>query len=108
MGSNQKQVQTGQKESFERKLKDRLAFLSEKGVESDKIDKDALVKHLKANIRAMNTRLKAIDALEKKDEELAKMKAERAAAPPEDSKGMKKKKAEETPAERKEKKKKKE
>jgi hypothetical protein len=108
MGSNQKQVQTGQKESFERKLKDRLAFLSEKGVESGKIDKDALVKHLKANIRAMNTRLKAIDALEKKDEELAKMKAERAAAPQEDSKGMKKKKAEEKPVEGKEKKKKKE
>ena len=108
MGSNQKQVQTGQKEYFERKLKDRLAFLSEKGVESKNIDKDSLVKHFKANIRSMNTRLKAIDALEKKDEELAKMKTERAAAPQEDSKGIKKKKAEEKPVEGKEKKKKKE
>ena len=108
MGSNSKQVQTGQKESFERKLKDRQAFLSEKGVESQGIEKDAIVKHLQANIRAINNRLKAIDATEKKNAELAKMKAERAAAPKEDSEGIKKKKEEKAPAEGKEKKKKKE
>ncbi len=84
MGSNSRQVQNGQKESFERKLKARLAFLSEKGIESREIDKDAIVKHLQANIRAINTRLKAIDANEKKNEELAKIKAEKAAAPRED------------------------
>jgi len=108
MGSNQKQVQTGQKESFERQLKDRLAALSEKGTESHKIDKDTLVKNLRANIRAINTRLKAIDANEKKCEELAKMKAEKAAAAQEDPEGIKKKKMKEEPVEGKEKKKKKE
>lgn len=108
MGSNKKHVQTGQKESFERKLKERLAFLSDKGVETHNIDKDALVKHLKANIRAINNRLKAIDANERKDEELAKKKVEKAAAPQEDSDGIKKKKKTETPVEGKEKKKKKE
>jgi hypothetical protein len=108
MGSNQKQVQTGQKESFERKLKDRLAFLSEKGIESHKIDKDTLVKNLRANIRAINTRLKAIDANEKKNEELAIMKAEKAAAPREDPEGIKRKEVKETSVEGKEKKKKKE
>ncbi len=108
MGSNQKQVQTGQKESFERKLKDRRAFLSEKGIESNKIDKDMLVKHLQANIRAINTRLKAIDNNEKKNEELAKLKKEKAAASQKDSEGSKKKKVEETPVEGKQKKKKKE
>jgi hypothetical protein len=108
MGSNQKQVQTGQKESFERKLKDRLAFLSEKGIESNKIDKDMLVKHLRANIRAIDTRLKAIDSIAKKNEELAIHKKEKAAAPQKDSEENNKKKVEETPAEGKQKKKKKE
>jgi hypothetical protein len=108
MGSNQKQVQTGQKESFERKLKDRLAFLSEKGIESNKINKDMLVKHLRANIRAIDTRLKAIDSIAKKNEELAIHKKEKAAAPQKDSEENKKKKVEETPAEGKQKKKKKE
>jgi len=108
MGSNQRQVQTGQKESFERKLKDRLAFLSEKGIESDKIDKNPLVKNLRANIRSMNARLKATDANEKKNEELAKMKAEKAAANQEDPEGIKRKKLKEIPVEGKAKKKKKE
>ncbi len=108
MGSNDKQVQIGQKESFERKLKDRQTLLSEKGIESHRIEKDAVVKHLQANIRAINNRLKAIDANEKKNEELAKMKAEKAAAPKEDAETIKKKKEEKAPVEGKEKKKKKE
>jgi len=108
MGSNKKQIQTGQKQSFERKLKDRLAYLSEKGIESHKIEKDPLVKNLRANVRAMNTRLKATDANEKMCEERTKMKAEKAAATQEDPEGIKKKKIKETPVEGKEKKKKKE
>jgi len=108
LGSNQKQVQTGQKESFERKLKERLDLLSERGIESHKIDKDPLAKNLRANIRATQTRLKAIDANEKKNEELAKMKAEKAAATQGDAEGNKKKKIKETPVAGKEKKKKKE
>ena len=108
MGSNKRQVQIEQKESCERKLKYRLAFLSEKGIESREIDKDAIVKHLQGNIRAINTRLKAIDAIDKKNEELAKMKAEKAAVPREDSEGSKKKKKEGTPVEGKVEKKKKE
>lgn len=99
MGSKQKQAQTGQKESFERKLKNRLALLSEEGIESGKIDKDPLVKKLRANIAAMNNRLKAIDASEKKNEELAKMKLEKAAAPRKESEGTKGKKVKETPVE---------
>ena len=115
MGSKQRQAQTGQKESFERKLKDRLAFLSEEGIESRKIDRDTLVRKLRANIGAINTRLKAIDANEKKTEELARMKVEKAAAPRKDPEGIKEKpegikekKVKEPPVEGKEKKKKKE
>ena len=107
MGSNQKQSQIEQKESFERKLKNRLALLSEEGIDSRKIDKDSLVKKLRANVKAINTRLKAIDAIEKKNEELAKMKLEKANAPRKEMKGIKEKKVKETPAEVKEKKKKK-
>jgi len=81
MVSKEKQKQMGQKENFERKLKDRLSILSEKGVDSSKIDKDTLVKKLRAEVRAMNARLRAIDRNEKKTEELAKIKAEKAAAP---------------------------
>ncbi|MCX5829174.1 MAG: hypothetical protein NTV58_14400 [Deltaproteobacteria bacterium] len=107
MGSKQKQAQIGQKESFERKLKNRLALLSEEGIESRKIDKDSLVKKLRANVEAINTRLKAIDANEKKNEELARMKLEKAAAPRKEPEGIKEKKVKETPVEVKEKKKKK-
>lgn len=108
MRQDKRQVPTGQKESLELKLKNRLAYLSEKGTESPAIDKDSIVKHLKADIRAINARLKAIDALEKKDEELAKRKLEKKSAPPEASAGTKKKKGEAAPVEGKEKKKKKE
>ncbi len=97
MGSKQKQAQIGQKESFERKLKNRLALLSEEGIESGKIDKDPLVKKLRANVAAMNNRLKAIDASEKKNEELAKMKLEKAAAPRKEPEEIKEKKVKETP-----------
>ena len=108
MGSNQRQAQTRQKESFERKLKDRLALLSEEGIESRKMDKDNVVKKLRGNINAINTRLKAIDAIEKKTEELARMKAEKASAPQKDPEGIKEKKVKAPPVEVKEKKKKKE
>lgn len=108
MGSNNKQVQIGQKESIERKLKNRLAYLSEKGGESPAIDKDTVVKHLQGKIRAINLRLKTIDGLKKQSEELAKKKAEKTAAPQAVPEGAKKKKEKETPAEGKEKKKKKE
>jgi len=107
MGSKQKQSQIGQKESFERKLKNRLALLSEEGIESGRIDKDSLVKKLRANVTAINTRLKAIEASEKKNEELARMKLEKAAAPRKEPEGIKEKKVKEAPVEVKEKKKKK-
>ncbi|HPB70125.1 MAG: hypothetical protein M0P04_06565 [Syntrophales bacterium] len=108
MGSKQKRVQIGQKESFGRKLKARLALLSERGIKSHEIDKDPLVKNLRANIRAINVRMQAFEASEKKNEALAKMKADKAAPPQESPEGTKRKKVKEPPAEGKEKKKKKE
>jgi hypothetical protein len=84
MGSQQKQTQTRQKAEFERRLKDRLSLLSKKGIESPKVDKDPLVKKLRAKIRANNDRLNAIAAIEKRTEELARIKEEKAAAPRKD------------------------
>ena len=111
MGSKQKQTQTEQKAYFERRLKDRLSFLSEKGIEFPMTDKDTIVKKLRANIDAINARLKTIANYEKRTAELAKMKAEKTAVPlkePEVSKEKKEKiKEKEAPAEKKEKKKKK-
>jgi hypothetical protein len=75
MGSKQKQTQIGRKANNERRLEDRLSFLSKKGIESPVIEKDTLVKKLRADIRAINARLGAIAANEKKTEELAKIKA---------------------------------
>jgi hypothetical protein len=99
MGSKHKQSRMEQKASFERWLEDRL---------SPRIDKDVIVKKLRADINAVNVRLKSIAEIEKKTEELTRNKAEKKAAPLEDQEGGKHKKSKEVPAEGKEKKKKKE
>jgi hypothetical protein len=106
MGANRKPAQMDRKAYFERQLKDRMAFLSEKGIESAKIKKDTVIKKLHANIDALNDRLKTIARYEAKTEELAKTKAEKSVLKkdPEDNK---EKKAVEVPVEVKEKKKKK-
>jgi len=80
MGSKQKKTQLGRKEYFERKLKERLAFLSEKKAEPSQIEKDPRVKNLRASIRAVDVRLQAIAKIEQRTAELAKAKVEKAAA----------------------------
>ena len=110
MGSRKKDVQERQKAHIDRRLEERLSFLSKKEVESSGIDKDTLVKKLRAKIRAINDRLKAIADNEKRTEELAKIKAEKAAPPPvqKDKAAGKGKPSKEAPDEGKEKKRKKE
>ena len=104
MGSKHRQAQNGRKASFERNLKNRLALLLSRGIESREIDKDVLVKKLRANIEAINNRLKAIDASETKTAELARIKAEKAVAPPKEPEAVKEeKKVKEAPTAGKEK-----
>jgi hypothetical protein len=104
MGSKRRQAQNGRKASFERNLKNRLALLLSKGMEAREIGKDTLVKKMRANIEAINNRLKAIDANEKKTAELAKMKAEKAATPSKEPEAVKEeKKVKEAPVSGKEK-----
>jgi len=77
-----KPTQIRQKEYYEKQLQSRLAFLSGKGIESAKADKDTIVRKLKASLKAVNSRLRQIAANEKRTAEMARIKAERAAAPP--------------------------
>lgn len=74
-----------------------------KGIESAKVKKDPIVRKLKASIRAVNNRLKLIAESEKRTEELARIKAERAAGPKEEE-PVKAEKPKKTPEEAKAKK----
>ena len=87
MGLKRKQIVMRQKATFEQELKDRLSSLSGKGIKSPQVDKDALVKKLKADIKASNRRLRRIAENEKRTEEMAKIKAEKAVAPKKEQEG---------------------
>jgi len=99
MGLKRKQMLMEQKAYFEHKLQARLSFLSGKGIESPKADKDTLVRNLQANIRAVNKRQRLIADNEKRTEEMAKIKAERAAAPQKEQEGRKGEKPKKAPEE---------
>src|SRR4030042_2157949 len=99
MGLKREQMLMRQKAYFEHKLQDRLSFLSGKGIQSPKADKDALFRKFQANIRAVNKRLRLIAANEKRTEEMAKIKAQRAATPQPEQKGRKGEKPKKAPQE---------
>jgi hypothetical protein len=99
MGLKRKQLSIRQKAYFEQKLQDRLSFLSGKGIKSPKADKDTLVRKLQAKIRDVNNRLRLITDHEKRTEEMAKIKAERAAAPRKEQEGGKGEKPKKAPEE---------
>ncbi len=96
MGLQRKQMLIRQKARFEHTLQDRLSFLSGKGIKSPKVDKEPIVRKMQADLKAVNKRLRVIAASEKRTDEMAKIKAERAAAPKKEqevAKGEKPKKA---------------
>jgi len=99
MGLKRKQMLMQQKADIEQKLQNRQSFLSGKGIKSPQADKDTLVRKLQADIRAVNKRLRRIAADEKRTEELAKIKAERAAAPKKEKEGGKGEKPKKAPEE---------
>ena len=99
MGFRRKQMLIQQRASFELTLQERLAFLSGKGIVSPKADKDTIVKKLKADIKAVNMRLRTVAANDKRTEELARTKAERAAAPRKDQEAGKDVKPKKAPEE---------
>ena len=80
MASEAKETRSEQMLYWEGQLKQRLTLLTEKGVESKKISKDATVRKLRAKIRDTDKRLQAIQQKEKKVAEMARIKAEKLAA----------------------------
>ncbi len=93
MGLKRKQIVTLQKATFEKDLKDRMARLSEKGIKGRQADRDPIVRRLKADIKASMKRLGRIAEDEKRTEEMARIKAERAAAPKKEKEAVKAEKA---------------
>lgn len=97
MASKGKEERVGQKAYWEGKLALRLSVLGEKGLEPGKIAKDAVVRKIRARIREADLRLKAIADLEKRTDDLARVKAEKMATPKEE-KSKKRKGPDEAPA----------
>ena len=95
MPSKTKEARLEQKQYFEKKLAERLTLLGEKGLEPRQITRDAGVKKLRAQIRKTNDRLKVIEGLEQRSEEMLRSKEEKAAAPKKKEKASKKKSQEE-------------
>ena len=108
MGSKLRQTQDAKKATFTKNLEARVALLISRGIDKKRIDKDTIIKNLKANIEAVNRRLATIDANEKKTADLAAAKAAKAAAPKAEAKSAKEAKIEEAPKKEKKEKKAKE
>lgn len=92
MPSKTKEVRLDQKHHWENQLKQRLSVLSEKGVKPKDASKDKAVRMIRAKMRETEARLRTIESMEKRSEELSKAKAEKASAP-ESKKERKKTKA---------------
>jgi hypothetical protein len=107
MASKLRISRESQKAYWEDKLNKRKEELTGLGIEGAKIEKDTIVKKLKAKVRESTFRITAIGAREKKLEDMARTREEKKAAPPkekgkkaeaapvEDTKSKKKKKKEE-------------
>jgi hypothetical protein len=81
MSSKSKDVRFEQRRVLEKKLDLRFQQLGEKGTGKEKADIDPLVKNLKAKIRETNTRIQAVEKIEKLNENLAQAKLQKLAAP---------------------------
>jgi len=81
MASKDKTARLSQKALYEKQLNVRISSLKEKGIASASIAKDTTVRSLRAMLRETEERLSVIAALEAKNEEMARIKAEKLAAP---------------------------
>lgn len=81
MSSKSKDVRIEQRRVLEKKLDLRFQLLAQKGTGKEKAENDPLVKNLKAKIRETNTRIKAVEKIDKLNEDLAQAKLQKLAAP---------------------------
>jgi hypothetical protein len=77
MASKSMDVRMAQLAEFEKKLEWRLKYLTQKGVGSEKIQNDSIVKSLKSKIRESKARMAAIEKLVKQTEKLAEVKKQK-------------------------------
>lgn len=75
MGFMRRQMLLQQKASFEKTLQYRLAVLTKKGVSSSEAEKDAVIRKAKADIKAVNERLRTVAENDRRAEETPKRKA---------------------------------
>lgn len=80
MGLKKKQAFIRSKEYLEKKLEARKTALVRNGLEAKKVDRDPLVKKLKADIKTVDRGLKWFAANDKRTEDLAAMKVAKAEA----------------------------
>jgi len=90
MGSQSRVVREKQIEKAKSDLAGMEEKLRKKGLKPEVVGKNSEIRALKAKVRQLNSALETIDRLEKKNEELKKHKAEKAARPPEKKKKGKK------------------
>jgi hypothetical protein len=83
MTSKSREVRVEQKKYWETKLEQRLGVLAERGLEAKNVVRDPAVKKIRAHLRETEARMRAITSLEAQTEEMARKKAEKAAAPKE-------------------------
>jgi hypothetical protein len=81
MASKDKEVRLEQRALLEKQLEERLAFIAAQGIQGGDAVKDSGVRMIRARIRETDARLKTIEALDRKAEEMAVRKAEKLAAP---------------------------
>ncbi len=83
MASTTMEVRQGQKASLEKELAGRLAALKTRGLDEKEIAKDPVLKNLCARMKQANARIAAIEKKARRTEDLARIKAEKAAQPKE-------------------------
>jgi len=83
MASTTMEIRQAQKASLEKELAGRLAALKTRGLDEKEIAKDPVLKNLCARMKQANARIAAIEKKARRTEDLARIKAEKAAQPKE-------------------------
>lgn len=97
MPSKSREARERQKQYWEKRLEQRLSHLAEKGLGQKEAAKDSAVRKIRANLRDTESRLQVIRHLEKRNEEMAKARAEKESVPKAEKSKKKKSAEEETP-----------
>ena len=79
MASTTMEIRQAQKASLEKELAGRLAALKTRGLDEKDIAKDPVLKNLCARMKQANGRIAAIEKKARRTEDLARIKAEKAA-----------------------------